>query len=552
MMVLKAEPLPVRFEGNRHVDSAKLYEVMGIPEPLFFEFWKSKPKIDPDKAKTLLPAIEAYYKSRGFYHARANAEVKKGMLVIRIEEGKPIRVESVSTISALDIRRLIPFEKGSIFDADLFVKSKEKIRDFYADHHYCNVQLNAKAFVDIERDVAYLVYDVTPNRECRFGKIEIKTSPTIEPRIVRSLLLFREGEPYSRELIRRSYQEIYANEGVERVVIDDTKHDGDVVPVHVEVTAYERPVHFTAGAGYSSDEGINLQAGLKHRNFLGNLKTLGIDTRFSQLLQFVRLTGEMPLAHHNRLGFQVGYAKEIFDGYDEYLTRARVNLKQMRPPHYFEEVLLFDRVETRNSKDPENFPNGVIRLISPSLAWEVDTRDKLLDPTRGYRLRVSGTGSVKAGPSDATYLKLLASGAYHRPLGWAVASFRTRLGTIDVMEGRIPPSYRFYAGGMNSNRGWRYRQLGPKNRFGDPIGAYSIVEATVEMRMPLGDSFRWVLFSDVTYLGQETTPDFGKAYIAVGPGIRYLSPMGPIAFDVGFDVEDWQQFAVHFHIGELF
>ena len=552
LMVLRADALPVRFVGNRHVDSAKLYEVMGIPKPLFFEFWKSKPKIDPDRAKTLLPAVEAYYKSRGFYHARANSEVKKGVLVVKIEEGDPIRVESVATISPLRIRGLIPFKKGSIFDADLFVKSKEKIRSYYADHHYCNAQLNAKAFVDIERDVAYLVYDVTPNRECRFGKIDIKTSPTVEPRIVRSLLLFKEGELYSAEKIRRSYREIYANEGVERVVIDDTKHDGNVVPVRVEVTAYERPVHFTAGAGYSSDEGINLQAGVKHRNFLGNLKTLGIDARFSQLLQFVRLSGEMPLPRHNRLGFQAGYAKEIFDGYDEHSIKAKLNLKQLQPPHYFEEGILFDRVDTRNSQDPENFPNGTIQLVSPSLAWEIDTRDRFLDPTRGYRLRVSGMGSLKAGPSDATYYKIEAGGAYHKNLHWAVASFRMRIGSIDVLEGRVPPSYRFYAGGMNSNRAWRYRQLGPKNRFGDPVGAYSIVEATAELRMPLGESFRWVLFSDVTYLGEHPTPDFGRPYIAVGPGIRYMSPMGPIAFDIGFNTEDWGQYAVHFHIGELF
>jgi translocation and assembly module TamA len=547
-----SQPLPVVFEGNRHISSSRLYEVLGIPEPLFFEFWKEKPRLDPDKAKALLTSLESFYKSHGFYHARANAEVKDDRIVVSIVENEPIRIADISVISPLDIRRVIPFEKGDIFDAEKFVKSKRAVKRFYTDHHYCNVQLDAKAFVDIEKNEAYLVYDVTPNAPCVFGKITIKTPDSVDPRVIESLLTFREGDPYSTELIRRSYRDIYANEGVERVIIEDSARQGNRVPVSVTVTTYDRPLHFTAGAGYSSDEGINLQAGVKHRNFLGNLKTVGLDARYSQIKQFVRFSAEMPLTHHNRLGAYAGVKKEIFDGYDEYSVTAVFNLKHLRHPHYFQESLVFDRIETRNSKDPVNFPNGRILLISPKLGWEVDTRDSFLDPTRGYRLEVQGMGSVKSSLSDATYYKLHASGSLHKETDWGIASARLKLGSIDVMDGRIPPSYRFYAGGMHSNRGWNYRQLGPKNRYGDPIGAYSIAEATFEMRMPLGDTFRWVLFTDMTWLGQEAFPDFGKTYTAVGPGIRYLSPMGPIAFDVGFDVDDFSQFAVHFHIGELF
>ncbi|WP_353662678.1 BamA/TamA family outer membrane protein [Hydrogenimonas sp. SS33] len=552
LLPLRAALLPVRFIGNHHVPTSKLYEIMGIPEPLFFEFWKEKPRIDPDKVKALLPAIESYYKSVGFYHARADAEVKKGVVLITIKENAPIRVKDVSTISPLPIGKLIPFKTGDIFNAEAFVKSKKEIKRYYRDHHYCNVQLNAKSFVDIVKNEAYLVYDVTPNRPCRFGKISITTPPTVEKRIVHSLLLFKEGDPYSTEAIRRSYRELYSNEGIERVVIDDTSHDGNVVPVHVSVTTYEKPVHFSAGAGYSTDEGINLQAGIKHRNFLGNLKTVGLNAYYSQIKHYIQLEGEMPLPHHNRLSFRTGVKKEIFDGYDEYSVMAKINLKQIRPPHYFEEGILIEELDTRNSRDPETFPNGKLLIVSPTLGWKVDTRDNMLDPRRGYRIIVDGMGSVRSALSDATYYKISAEGAFHKELGRAIAAVRLRLGSIDVFDGRIPPSYRFYAGGMNSNRGWNYRQLGPKNRYGDPTGAFSIAEGSLELRMPIGETFRWVLFSDVTFMGYDPYPDFGKAYVAAGPGIRYMSPMGPIALDFGVDVEDPSQYAIHFHIGELF
>ena len=552
LQLLFAAALPVEFRGNEHIDESRLYEVMGIPKPLFFEFWKEKPQMDPEKVNALLPVIENYYRSRGFYHTKASSRIEKGKILILIEEKEPIRVADVSTISLLDITGIIPFKKGDRFDAELFVRSKQKIKQYYTDHHYCNVNLDAKAFIDIEKNEAYIVYDILPNEPCVFGKITIHTPESVDERIIRSLLTFREGDPYSSELIRRSYREIYANEGIERVVIDDTKHQGNRVPVNVNVSVYEKPLHFTAGAGYSSDEGINLQMGIKHRNFFGNLKTVGFDVRYSQIKEYVRMTADMPLAHHNRLGLEAGVKKEIFDGYDEYSMLAKFDLKHLRHPHYFQESIIFEKTDTKKSKDPVNFPNGKLLIVSPKIGWEVDKRDSFLDPTKGYRLELDGMGSIRSSISDATYYKLFGSASWHRSVEWGIFSTRLKLGSIKVTDGRIPPSYRFYAGGMNSNRAYNYRQLGPKNRNGDPIGAYSIAEGTVEFRVPLGDSFRWIVFSDVTFLGQDEFPDFGKAYIAVGPGIRYMTPMGPIAFDVGFDINDFGEFAFHFHIGELF
>ncbi len=550
--LLSAASLPVVFENNDHIETKRLYEIMGIPAPLFFEFWKKKPHIDPDKVDALLPVIENYYRSRGFYHAKATRSVRNGTIVITIEENEPVKVADVSIISLLDIETIVPFHKGDRFDAELFVGSKKKIKRHYTDHHYCNVDLDAKAFVDIEKNEAYIVYDVHPNRPCIFGKITIHSPQSVDENIIRSLLTFKEGDPYSTESIRRSYREIYANEGIERVVIDDTKHQNEKVPVDVTVSVYRKPLHFAAGAGYSSDEGINLQMGIKHRNFFGNLKTVGFDIRYSEIKEHLRMTGEMPLPHHNRLGLEAGIGRESFDGYDEHAIRMKLNLKHLRHPHYFQEGLLFERTDTRNSKDPANFPDGTLLIVSPKIGWEIDRRDSFLDPTRGYRIELDGMGSIHSSISDATYYKLSGSASWHESFGCGIASTRLKLGSIKVGDGHIPPSYRFYAGGMNSNRAYNYRQLGPKNRYGDPIGAYSIAEGTVELRLPLDDTFRWVLFSDITFLGQNEFPDFGKAYIAVGPGIRYMSPMGPIAFDVGFDIEDFGEFAFHFHIGELF
>jgi translocation and assembly module TamA len=157
------------------------------------------------------------------------------------------------------------------------------------------------------------------------------------------------------------------------------------------------------------------------------------------------------------------------------------------------------------------------------------------------------------GLSDATYFKSLLSAAYITSIDDQVFGAKVKWGTLRVYDGSVPSSYRFYAGGMNSNRAYMYRDLGPKNSDGDPIGFASITEGTLEYRFPIYQEFRGVLFSDITFASQNIFPDYAKdGYLGVGAGFRYVTPVGPIAIDVGVDPEDFSQYAIHFRIGELF
>jgi translocation and assembly module TamA len=85
------------------------------------------------------------------------------------------------------------------------------------------------------------------------------------------------------------------------------------------------------------------------------------------------------------------------------------------------------------------------------------------------------------------------------------------------------------------------------------MGSESILEATAEIRFDIYGGLRGVLFSDNTYLGNESMPSYDNGYYSAGFGFRYKTPIGPIAIDLGFDIQNpTKQYAIHFHIGELF
>ncbi len=551
--LLQGDSIPINFQGNEYVSKRELYDMLNLSKPYLYEFWKKEPTVDSDKAALIAQTVKNYYKTRGFFHATVSHLQKDAAIQILIQENLPITVASISLNSDIDIKLSIPFQNGTIFDAQKFDQSKKDIKLLYADQGYCNAELEAKAWIDTDTNSAYLTYEAMPSALCYFGKITINPSKTIDADIIDSLLYIEEGELFSTKHIRQSYQSLYASEGISKAVIDTQTHEKEKASVTVSVTENEKPIRFQIGLGVSSDEGLMALLGIKHRNLFGNLKTLALNTRVTEIKQTIQTNFDMPLANRNSTGAELGYSNEIFLGFKEEKVFGSIFLKQRNIPHEFQESLVFDHSLTYDSQDEVLFQPGTLFILSPKLEWNYDTRDNILNPTAGHFIRSEVMGSVQSEVSDATYYKYKLSGAYIIPFLPSTVALRASFGSLHLFNGDIPPSYLFYAGGMNSNRAYGYRKLGPSNVNGNPTGFHSLLETTAEYRFAIYGKLRGVLFNDNTFIGKNEIPNYDQGYYSAGVGLRYLTPIGPIAIDFGVDINDpTEQYAFHFHIGELF
>lgn len=549
-----AELLPLRFVGNDQISTKQLYESLNLYVPSAIEIWEKPPAIDPVSLSQTLSALNSFYRSKGFYHARIDGQAANDAITVTITENRPVTVETVQVNSPLDVDSAIALESGERFDQEKFSETKSALKKRYAEAGYCNANFNTKAWVDIETDQAHLLFEATPGELCTFGKIAVETTPNIDGNLTAGMLRFKEGDPYSVEAIRQSYEALYAQEGITRVTINDTLREGNSVPITLNIDEEEQPIRFSAGLGYSSDQGITAQTGVKHRNFFGNLKTLALNAKYSDIKQEASGVLTMPLENGYLLGSETGYKNEIFDGYKTASTYEQISAKYQNRPVSVVGGILFDSVRTYDSSDLVTFPKSAIFLSSPFGEFNYDTRNKPLEPTKGYwfNARLSGSQKLPA-LSEATYFKSLLSGAYLTSIDEQVFGVKLKWGTLRVYDGIVPSSYRFYAGGMNSNRAYTYRDLGPKNSNGDPVGFLSLVEGSFEYRFPIYEAFRGVLFTDFTFASDRYIPNYATdAYYGVGVGLRYVTPVGPIAIDVGVDPGDTSQYALHFRIGELF
>ncbi|WP_437756582.1 autotransporter assembly complex protein TamA [Sorangium sp. So ce1389] len=111
----------------------------------------------------------------------------------------------------------------------------------------------------------------------------------------------------------------------------------------------------------------------------------------------------------------------------------------------------------------------------------------------------------------------------------------------------------FFSGGATSNRGYGFNEVGPHARVpsltgqGDskeeaplvPIGGRLLWEASLELRIPLGESFGTVIFADAGDVTRELSlfrSDAQRLHLSAGVGLRYTTPVGPLRFDVGYRV----------------
>jgi len=219
------------------------------------------------------------------------------------------------------------------------------------------------------------------------------------------------------------------------------------------------------------------------------------------------------------------------------------------------------------------------RLAPVGLNLTRDLSNSLLNPTSGYRLIVDLEHAADWTWSEFRYDRALVEGTWYSGINQtSVLATRVRGGWVGSPGGGntaaevIPPQKRFYAGGANSVRGFGQSRLGPRVLVIDPsdlvladslggagcmvgevvdlscdaagargldprpTGGTRVLEGNVEIRFALAREFEAVTFTD---FGQVWAPDqrvdLTTLEFTPGVGFRYLSPIGPIRVDVGYN-----------------
>lgn len=200
-----------------------------------------------------------------------------------------------------------------------------------------------------------------------------------------------------------------------------------------------------------------------------------------------------------------------------------------------------------------------LRLSTLSATWIRDTRDKPLDASRGFYETFDLGITPKALGSNTNFARFLGQSSYYRPFGKTVWANRITLGLAQPFAGSdVPTSESFFSGGETTLRGFPINGAGPQRtvpacvnpsvpstcvNLTVPVGGHELFIFNSELRFPLGIKIKEELGGAVFYDGGNVYGPIGVSQFirdftnTIGVGFRYSTPVGPIRFDIGHNLE---------------
>jgi len=583
----------IQISGNRYFRSEAIRERMFLQPASFLAFPHGRYSgnllaRDEDSIRNL-------YESNGFRDVQVTHRIEDDYrgkvgdiaVFIKIEEGPQYFIE------ALNVEGIEHLDKGAILDG-LSSVAGQPFSDFnvavdrdtilakYFENGFPNAtfEWSSKPAARLYRvDLAFVIQE--GRQQFVRGVLVSGNHVTRESMIDRNLKL-NAGDPLSPTAITETQRRLYDLGVFARVDAAIQDPDGQIDDKYV-LYNLEEASRYSLATGIGAELGriggcqtcLDAPAGatgfsprvsvdITRNNLWGLTHSLSLRTRVSTLEQRALLVYSWPrFLDHDRLTVSI---TGLYDNSRDVRTfnykreEGSVQLTQK----FGKTVTAFYRFSFRRVGVSDL---KITRLLIPQLSQPVrvgipsinlvqDRRDDPVDPHKGIYNTVDFGLADQIFGSQVNFLRFLARNATYHPLHKRLVLARsTQFGVMKAINytgnplEAIPLAERFFAGGGTSHRGFPEDQAGPRDTStGFPLGGSALLFNQTELRFPLiGDNIGGVLYHDMgnvySSLGnisfrtsQRNLQDFDYMVHAVGFGVRYRTPIGPLRLDLGYSI----------------
>ncbi|RLA19395.1 MAG: hypothetical protein DRQ62_11980 [Gammaproteobacteria bacterium] len=299
----------------------------------------------------------------------------------------------------------------------------------------------------------------------------------------------------------------------------------------------------SAGVGYDTDLGFRISAGYKNRYLNENghqfIADLNLSLKKSHFIMEYVLPYNNPLK--DRLSFFSGITYEDTTNIDSQKIEVGARLSN----RFYGQLVLSEQLKfvAEHFRNSNSAPFQTQFLLVPGIAISnirAENKGMYLD---GYKYMLNLNAAHRSIASNVSFIqtRFNLKMAYSTFWGGRIIA-KTDLGAtaVDVFTD-LPSSYRFYAGGDNSVRGYDYKSIGERNESGDVIGGRYLVTGSLEYEQKIIDAWSIAAFIDA---GDAFTSTMNVKFGA-GLGVRWYSIVGPVRIDIAVPSEDIGD--VHFH-----
>jgi outer membrane protein insertion porin family len=559
----KAFVKKITFIGNKAFKGSKLEDYMRTKEKGMLSWFTGSGILDDDALEEDRRNIEAFYSDNGY------VRTKVGIPVIKISDDKktisitlPIEEGSIYRIGSVDFNGDVLFSReellskmqsrtGNIFKSTAFHKDVLAITDIYQNKGYAFCDISPMTAVDDDTQKVNLSFNIIKGDEIFFNRINILGNTKTRDKVIRRELRIVEGDRFSATNMNRSKKRLKNTTFFKETDFKLVKTD-EPDKVNLDLTVEEKPTGtINLGIGYSTYDKVMLSGAISQQNFLGTGRSLSLNASIGAITQQFQFSYLEPHIFDLDLaaGFSLFNYKRIMDTYDYKKQGGSMSL--IRPftddirgsvRYRLENVDVSNIDASASTYIQQQAGEAVTSSITFSLSK--NTIDDILNPTKGVNSDISF--EVAGGPfgGDNYFYRATAFYGQYIPAGFWDSSFflKGTIGTIRAYGGKSVPVYEnFFVGGLNSVRGFKYGEAGPRDSNDEIIGGRHQVYFNTEWIFPIYKpaGLKGVIFYDAGAAFDDSTTGFTlRDYMraAAGFGIRWFSPMGPIRLELGFNL----------------
>lgn len=557
--VLAVKPLTYKINGlNKDLQQNAMLYLDSLPA--------IKPRQFEDHRLDIREALQKSLMALGYYQPSIEfhrSKKRPSQLTININPGQPVIIRSVQVELEGDANKDRAFKRlikksalrvGDVLNDGDYESLKAGLNDLAVTRGYFDAELvehQIKVYPD--KHTADIILTMKSGRRYLFGPVIYQDTVTEATReLLNPIINFERGQKYRSEKLSQLNMDFSATgyfKSIEVRPLKDKAVDGEI-PIFVSVipkTAWE----LETGIGFSTDEGprVSLSIDKPWMNEKGHSFTS--DIKVSQKVH--ELSGRYKIPYGNPLleyySLDSGYKRTMVQDTDSKLVSASINKWKKRPGNWDQDF--FIRVDYEDYT--QGLQNSSNLLLIPGMSF--DRRKAVgnpMDPRSGHLYNIKIETSAKAWQSDADFIKVWGRAK------WLTTFFkhhrfisRVEQGAIWVDEIKnIPPSIRFFTGGDQTIRGYSYDSISPKDSSGQLIGGQYLSVASIEYDYEIVDNWRIAFFVDSGTATNSYKKDEVEWKTGVGPGIRWVTPLGPLKLDFAFAVsEPGSPWRIHFSMG---
>src|SRR3984893_2608816 len=574
----------IRFVGNGTLTAKRLRKEMKTKENNILGFVTGAGRLNNQQLDGDVQKLKELYQDNGYADAQITdvkidrLDKKNVVVTIYITEGQQyhvgtLSVEGLHIVSEANFRKVIKVTEGKVFSPQKLQKDIKSVEDAYGVAGYADAKVNVETTPGGPA-LVNLSYKVDEGIQSFVEHINISGNSRTKDKVLRREIILSPGDVFDTVRVDISKKRLEGLQYFERV---DTYASDTAVPGRKDlnvVVQEKRTGSLNFGLGFSSTDGLVGFAEVSQGNFdITNWRTFtGAGQKFRARVQLgtqrkdasLELTEPYFLDQRLSLGGRLfydesNYYSDVYDqrnyGFDIFLRKPITNFLSARLDYTIQEISIYNISSSITNQLDRLIREGGERNLESrmTIGLTYDTRDSAFLTRKGTRADFSTytAGGFLGGTVQIYGFDLEASQYFHLPFD-TILLLNGEVAVASTWGGQniVPVHRSLYLGVANNLRGFKFRDVGPKDDNGNPIGGSTLARFTLEYTVPIIERVRAAVFYDGGFVNAgawsfspEQIPSTkgrssGGFAQDIGVGVRLDLPIGPIRLDYGFPIQE--------------